>query len=134
MDGIEIMKQFVPASPFVAHVGMRLASLEPDRAEVSLPWSEQVVTIGEMVHGGAIASLIDVAAMAAAWASADVPQNMRGSTVGMTVQYLSAANKTDLVAHAVVTKRGKSLVYVDVDVTDAGDQTVAKGLVTYKLG
>ena len=134
MDGFEIMKRFVPASPFVAHVGMQLVRLEPDTAEIALPWSEQVVTIGEMVHGGAIASLIDVAGMAAAWASAEVPQNMRGSTVGMTVQYLSAANKTDLVARGRVTKRGKSLVYVDVDVRDGDDAPVAKGLVTYKLG
>jgi uncharacterized protein (TIGR00369 family) len=134
MDGIEIMRQFVPASPFVGHVGIRLESLEPDHAELTLPHSHEVVTIGETVHGGAIASLIDTAAMAAAWAGAEVPENMRGTTVGLTVQFLAAANKTDLTARARVIRRGRSLVYVDVDVTDAEDNAVAKGLVTYKLG
>jgi uncharacterized protein (TIGR00369 family) len=133
-DGIEIMRQFVASSPFAVHVGLSLLAIETDHAEISLPYSDHVVTIGETVHGGAIASLIDVAATAAAWAGAGVPQNMRGTTVGLTVTYVAAANKTDLTARAHVLRRGKSLSYVDVEVSNSEGELVAKGLVTYKLG
>lgn len=134
MDGTEIMKQFLPASPYPGHLGIRLDDLGDGTAALTLPFSPEVVTIGETVHGGAIASLIDTAAMAAAWAGAEPPENMRGTTVGLTVQYLSAATKTDLTARARVIRRGRSLSYVEVDVTNADDEPVAKGLVTYKLG
>jgi uncharacterized protein (TIGR00369 family) len=134
INGFDVMRGFLPSSPFVQHLGVELLELEPDRATLRLPFIEQVVTIGETIHGGAIASLIDTTAMAAAWATDQAPASMRGTTVGITVNYLAAANKTDLVARARVVRRGRSLCHVDVEVTDSDELLVAKGLVTYKLG
>ncbi|HEX6779904.1 MAG TPA: PaaI family thioesterase [Ktedonobacterales bacterium] len=135
MSGEEIMRQFVPASPFVGHLGMRLSDIQPDRATLTLPFTPALATLGTVVHGGAIATLIDTTAMAAAWAANDVPQNMRGTTVGLTVNFLAAANNEDLQATARVLRRGRSLVYLDVEVQGLTSGTlVAKGLVTYKLG
>ena len=132
-SGMEVIRQFIPASPFVGHVGITLEELEPDRAVLSLPFSEKVVTIGDVVHGGAIASLADTAAMAASWATDEVPENLRGTTVGLTITYLTAASSQDLTAEARVIRRGKNLCFVDVEISgDSG--LVAKALVTYKLG
>jgi acyl-coenzyme A thioesterase PaaI-like protein len=39
-----------------------------------------------------------------------------------------------VVADARVLRRGRSLCFCDVDVTDASGTLVAKGIVTYKLG
>jgi len=86
------------------------------------------------VHGGALASLIDTAAMVAAWSGAPAVANSRGTTVGLTVSYLAAAQGEDVEANARVLRRGRSLVYLDVDVYSASGTFVAKGLVTYKLG
>ncbi len=101
---------------------------------LSLPFSEALITTGVTVHGGAVASLIDTAAMVAAWSGAEVPANRRGVTVGLTVTYLAAAEQEDLMAVARVLRRGRSLVYLDVDVKTASEIPVAKGLVTYKIG
>lgn len=130
----DIICQFLPTSPYVGHLGMRLVEMQPGMATLALPFTEQLVTIGVTVHGGAIASLIDTAAMAAAWSDAPVPDNMRGTTVSLTVTYLAPAQKEDLRATARVLRRGRSLVYLDVDVYGASGSAVAKGLVTYKLG
>ncbi|MGH2517912.1 MAG: PaaI family thioesterase, partial [Ktedonobacterales bacterium] len=92
------------------------------------------VTICTTVHGGAIASLIDTTAMVAAWSGAEAPANMRGTTVGLTVTYLAPANHEDITATASVLRRGRSLVYLDVEVRTASGTAIAKGLVTYKLG
>ncbi len=132
--GADFIRQFLPTSPYVGHLGMRLVTMEPDTATLALPFKESLITIGTVVHGGAIASLIDTTAMVAAWSGAALPEKLRGTTVGLTVNYLTAANHEDLQATATVLQRGKNLVYLDVEVRGASGALVAKGLVTYKLG
>ncbi len=134
LSGEDIMRQFLPTSPYVTHLGIRLVSIQPGAAVLTLPFVAENITIGTVVHGGAIASLIDTAAMVAAWSDAPVPDKIRGSTVNLTVTYLAPANNEDLHATAHVLRRGKSLVYVDVDVQGATSGPIAKGLATYKLG
>jgi uncharacterized protein (TIGR00369 family) len=132
--GAELIAQFLPVSPFVRHLGIRLERLEPDRALLVMPFGEPLVTIDDVVHGGAVSSLIDTAAMAASWSTREVPENIRGTTVGLSVQFLAAARGRELLADATVIRRGKTLCYCEVGVSDSDGQLVAKGLVTYKLG
>ena len=132
--GAEIITEFLQHSPFVAHLGMKLISLESDRAELILPFWDPMITIGDTVHGGAISALIDTTAMAASWSTDTPPANMRGTTVGLTVSFLAAARSTDLTARGTVLRRGKNLCTVDVEVFTADGDLAAKGLVTYKLG
>lgn len=134
LTGAEFMRGFLPRSPFVGHLGMRLADVRPGSATLTLPFVPSLATIGSIVHGGAIASLIDTAAMVAAWSDAPMPETPRGTTVGLTVSYLAAADGEDLEATAHVLRRGRNLVYLDVDVRAASGAAVAKGLVTYKIG
>jgi uncharacterized protein (TIGR00369 family) len=133
-SGIDLMRQFLPTSPYVAHLGLRLDEIQPGRAVLSLPFAPPVVTIGTTIHGGAIASLIDTAAMVAAWSGVPAPETLRGSTVDLTVNYLAPATAEDVRAVATVLRQGRSLVSLDVEVRTASDALVAKGLVTYKIG
>src|SRR5436305_14275471 len=133
-SGADFIRQFFPTSPYVKHLGMQLTDLQPGIATLTLPFTEALVTIGTIVHGGAIASLIDTAAMVAAWSDVEVQANVRGTTVNLTVAYLAAAEQEDLQAVARVLRRGRNLVYLDVDVNGASGHAIAKGLVTYKLG
>src|SRR5689334_2122581 len=87
----EIIRQFLPSSPYVGHLGIQLTAMQPDLAVLILPFTPALVTIGTTVHGGAIASLIDTAAMVAAWSDSAVPATLRGSTVSLTVVYLAPA-------------------------------------------
>ena len=129
----EIIADFIPASPMPAALGIRVESLGTDRARLYLPWSEPLATMADVVHGGAIAALADTAAMAAAWASDEVPEGLTGATVSLTLDYL-AAGRGDLTADAVVLRRGGRLVYVRVDVADAAGEPVAAGQAVYSLG
>ena len=72
--------------------------------------------------------------MVAAWSDAEIPAKIRGSTVSLTVTYLAPAQQEDLRAVARVLRRGRNLVYLDVEVYGTSENIVAKGLVTYKLG
>jgi uncharacterized protein (TIGR00369 family) len=132
VDGAALAEGWLSNSPFVAHLGIRLESLEPGRARLAMPFSESLPTMGEVVHGGAISSLIDTAAAAAAWSGADVPEKIRASTVGITVDFLSPARATGVVANARVLRRG-AVTFVAVDVDDEAGEAVATALVTYRL-
>ena len=54
--------------------------------------------MGDVVHGGAIAALLDTAGMAAAWSDDTVPEKLAGATVSMSVSFAAAARATDLTA------------------------------------
>jgi uncharacterized protein (TIGR00369 family) len=130
----DLVRAFIPSSPFVGHLGIRLVELGEDRAELVLPFRPDVVTIGDVVHGGAIATLVDTAAMAAAWADETEAGEGAGSTVAMSVDYVAAASGEDLTARAAVIRRGRRLCFCEVEVAGATAGVVAKGLVTYRFG
>ena len=128
------MRQFVPNSPFAAALGIELVGIGEDAATLRLPWRSDLATIGDVVHGGAISTLADMAVMAAAWATEDVPADLRGVTVSLTVNFLDAARAEDLEASGRVVRRGRSLTCCEADVRGADGRLVAKALGTYKVG
>jgi uncharacterized protein (TIGR00369 family) len=130
----ELLTQFVPSSPFVRLLGIELVEVGTDRAVVRLPFREDLVTIADVVHGGALASLIDMAAVSAAWADDAQPTSMEGATVSLDVSYVAAARGKDLTAVGVVSKRGRTLVFVDVRVTEPDERLVATGSAVVALG
>lgn len=132
--GTQVMRDFLPNSPFVRHLGIELVDLDDGRAELALPFREEIVTIGQVVHGGAVATLIDTAAMAAAWAGAPVPDQLRGATVALSVNYLAPADGQDVTASARVVRRGRRLVNVHVDIHADDGTHVATAIVTYQIG
>ncbi|HVY96367.1 MAG TPA: PaaI family thioesterase [Solirubrobacterales bacterium] len=135
MRGAELIAEFLKHSPFVAHLRIELREIEDDRAVLALPFREEVVTIGDVVHGGAVSALLDTAAMAASWSAIEFEgEPPRGTTVGLSVDFLAAARAQGLLAEATVLRRGASLCFCEVKVRGADDGAlVATGLVTYKL-
>jgi uncharacterized protein (TIGR00369 family) len=130
----EIIEQFIPNSPHAAQLGIRVVTLGTDEAVLELPFKPELATIGRVVHGGAIGALIDTAAMAAAWASDEVPESVAGSTVSLSINFASAADAVDLRADARVLRRGGRLSFCEVTVTDPEGNVVAHGIATYRFG
>jgi uncharacterized protein (TIGR00369 family) len=130
--GADLARGWLENSAFVEKLGLKLEAMEPGMARMRLPYDESLPTMGEVVHGGAISSLIDTAAAAAAWSGAEVPEKIRASTVGFTVDFLSPARAQDVVAEARVLRRG-AVTFLAVDVAAADGTAVATALVTYRL-
>lgn len=120
-------------SPYGKLLGLALVDAEPDRVRVKLPYRPDVTTLGDTVHGGAIAGLVDAAATASFWAHPEASTNARGTTIGFSINFLAAGRGQDLVADARVRRRGKEICTGEVSVTDAAGREVAVALVTYKL-
>jgi uncharacterized protein (TIGR00369 family) len=130
----EIIQQFVPNSPLVQLLGIELTHIEDGRAELRMPFRPELATMDDVVHGGAIASLIDTAGMAASWSNDAEPESFAGATVSLNVSYTGAARGKDLTALAIVSKRGRSIVFSDVRVTEPDGRLVATGSVVQQLG
>lgn len=127
------IEEVLIGSPLARRLGLRLEACARDRVRLRLPYRDDNVTLADMVHGGAIATLIDVAGAAAAASGID-PEHTRGATASMNVHYLSAALGVDALADAAVLRRGRDLVVTEVKVSDASGKLLAQGTVVSKLG
>ncbi len=133
-SGRDVIAQFLPQSPFVAKLGIVGDQLDEDEVRLRLPWDPSTVTIGDMVHGGAIATLADLSVMAAAWCGAEAPPELRGVTVSMALDFMAPARATDVIGVGRVLRRGRSLVNCEAEIIDPEGRLVAKALATYKVG
>ena len=113
-------------------VDLELIEAGGGRARVRLPVSQAVQNLGGSLHGGAVATLVDVAGTVAIM-TADA-QGRPGVTTDLNVSYF-AAGKGKVVAEAAVLKSGRTLAFVSVDVRREEDGVlVAQGRMTKHLG
>jgi uncharacterized protein (TIGR00369 family) len=130
----DMVRGAIASSPLGALLGIEVESIAADRVALRLPFRNEVTTVGDIIHGGAISALIDSAATSAAWSAADLSQSPRGTTIALTVNFIAAARGQTIVADARVIQRGKSITVCEVETRDAAGKLVASALVTYKLG
>ena len=110
-------------------LGIELDSIEPGRARLSVEVTESLRQLAGVMHGGAIATLIDTAvAMAIVGVSAP---NSRFTTVELKVNYLRPLKEGRVVAEARLIQDGRRIVVADCDVIDPEGKLAAKGLLTY---
>jgi uncharacterized protein (TIGR00369 family) len=116
---------------FPTLVGLQLEEMKVDYARMRLPYRAELNQPAGVVHGGAIATLIDTVVVPAIGAVYDrVPVML---TIDMQIRYLGAASQTDLIAEGWVVKRGKSIVFVQAEVRTADDDVAAEGWLTYRV-
>jgi uncharacterized protein (TIGR00369 family) len=124
----------IPMSAYAEKLGIRHVETAPDRAVYVLPFRTDNVTVADVVHGGALLGLADVAATAAAWTSVADPAAYRGLTIDISHVFVSAARSAAVVAEARVLRRGGTVTFVDVDLRneDTGE-LIGVSRVVYKL-
>jgi uncharacterized protein (TIGR00369 family) len=120
-------------TPFESLVWMELEAHDKDAgtATLRLPYKPEYRRTDKPptgYHGGAIATLIDVAGdfvTAIANNSGGVP------TINLSIDYLRSADEVDLLAHARVRRSGRTIAVVDIDVEEPNGRLIAIGRGTY---
>jgi uncharacterized protein (TIGR00369 family) len=110
-------------------LGIEIDAMEPGRAQLSVAVRQELLQLQGVMHGGAIASLVDTAVAFAI--IGDVPIEARFTTVEMKVNYLSPIRSGRAIADARVIRNGRRIIVAECDVTDSAGKLVAKGLLTY---
>ena len=118
---------------FGEFLGVRIDHVEDGYCRLRLPFKPELSRGDDLIHGGVIAALIDKAGTAAAWSYSDIPENARGATIGLSVNYLQGALSCELIAEGRVVRRGGTITVADVEVKNQAGDLIAKGPVTYKL-
>jgi len=129
-----MMRDLMPTTPFLAGLGIVVDRWEPDDVVLRVPFREDLTNDGTFYHGGVIASAIDTAGAAAAWSNHDFTRGTGASTISMTVQYVGAARRADLVCHARTVRRARELTFTEITATDGTtDRVVAHAVQTYRI-
>jgi uncharacterized protein (TIGR00369 family) len=124
---------FAPSRPeyFPGLVGIQLEEVRLDYARMRLPFRSQLNQPAGVMHGGAIATLIDTVVVPALASAYEEPH--RYLTIDMQIQYMGAVVGEDVVAEGWITKRGRSTVFCRAEVMTAKAGLVAAGTLVYKV-
>ena len=113
-------------------LGMTVEDVRRDYCRMRLAFKPSLEQPAGVVHGGAIASLVDsvvVPAIGGAYGP-----GVGYSTVDLHVQYLAPWRTEDAVAEGWVVQRGRSIVFCEAEVRGAtSDTVIARGHLTYKV-
>ena len=133
-ENTERMAKVIALTPYMKHLGMEFVEAGEGYAKLRLRYQKENSTAADALHGGAVASLIDTTGAMAAWTTAEIATpRYFGSTVGITVNYLSAVIGEDCYAEGRVLKRGKEVIYNEVRVTNDAGKLLAQGTVIYRI-
>ncbi len=130
-DPLRELATRVEQAPYCAHLGIVVETVALDRVTIRVPYKDDNSNPGRALHGGVAASTIDIAGVLAA-STAHPAGVAEAGTLDLSVVYLAAAIGEDIVAQAEVLRRGKEIVYADVDVRNDGGKRIARGLVTWR--
>lgn len=125
--------KFMPKTPFIGGLGLEFERYEPDDVTVRVPFRKDLTNDGVFYHGGVVAAAIDTAGAAAVWSNHDFDKGARASTISLSIQYVGACRKSDLVCHAKCVKRGRELSFAEITATDAEGEIVAHAVQTYRI-
>ena len=123
------IRKAVDSVPFAHLLGIELDELSNGIASLSLKVRKELTQNHGVVHGGAIASLIDTAT-AFAIISLLAPKE-RVTTVDLTISYLRPLTKGRITAVAKVRRAGRRLFVVSADITGEDGKLAATALSTY---
>ena len=113
-------------------VGVVLEEVRTDYARMRLPFRAELNQPAGLVHGGAIATLIDTVVVPAIGSAYADPRPF--FTIDMHVQYMDPIRGEDAVAEGFVEKRGRSTAFCRVEVRTDSGILASTGVLVYKVG
>lgn len=116
---------------FPTLVGLVVEDLRVDYCRMRMPHRPELDQPAGVVHGGAIATLIDTVVVPAIGTAYEAGRSF--VTVTMNVQYLGAVIGEDAIAEGWVEHRTRSFAFCTVDVRTASGRPAASGTLVYKV-
>ena len=115
--------------PYARLLGLELGEITPGAVTIHLDVRDELRQNQGVVHGGAVASLIDTAAAFAVLTQIEI--NERVTTTDLTIHYLRPASSGRLTAEARIVRGGRRLFVLSVEVRNDQQILVATAVTTY---
>ena len=117
------------AVPFLKTLGVQVEFVGPGMATLLLPVRHEIMRNDGIVHGGAVASVID-----SAFAFAIIPllaENERTVTIDLTIHYLRPLSSGVSKTVARVVRAGRRVITASAELFDENGKLAATALSTY---
>ncbi len=115
--------------PYAKFLGLELGEIANGEVSIHLNVRDELKQNQGVVHGGAVASLIDTASAFAVLTQIDLHE--RVTTTDLTIHYLRPITSGRMTATARVVRGGRRLFVLSVEVTDDRPVLVATAVTTY---
>jgi acyl-CoA thioesterase len=115
--------------PYARLLGLEFVSASRGAAVYRLTVREELTRMRGILHGGAVASLMDTAAAFAVHTLLEPEQWT--VTVDLTLHFLRPASSGHITAHARVVRNGRRLVILTIEAKDESGRLIAIASTTY---
>ena len=134
-DLLAVARDRARSNRFWQHLGIDVVDVSEAWARLRVDVSDDLRNApGAPVHGGVYAALVD-AAIGCALATVN-PESAGGvgqTTLDLNVSYLAAARGPTIFAEGTLLRRGRSVAFGEVRVTDEAGTLLAVGRATYLI-
>ncbi len=131
------LRNFFEKFPFFQLMGFELVDVEPGRARLAMSWRNDLCQPAGIMHGGAIASLVDTAIAHSILLTPQYKeahkQGGRIVSLDLRIKYLRPVSAGKIFCNARVTRMGRQIIHAVADVTDGEGKEVATGDSIYML-
>jgi acyl-CoA thioesterase len=128
-ERLEQMRRILKGVPFAQLLGLEILAASSGSATLKLVMRPELKQNHGVMHGGAMASLIDTTTAFAIISQLREPQ--RFTTVDLTVNYLKAVTEGEVTCRASVIRAGRRLLTLSAEARDANGNLVAIAVSTY---
>ncbi|MCE7929148.1 MAG: PaaI family thioesterase [Dehalococcoidia bacterium] len=119
--------------PFHKYLGLTIEEARPGFARLCLHTSERTLGgIGNSVHGGILASIVDIAMLQALFPLFG-PNEEPSGTADLNITYLRPALGERIYAEATVLKKGRQQAVTEVSIINEQGKLCAKGRTIYAI-
>jgi uncharacterized protein (TIGR00369 family) len=134
-DLLSRVRERAESNLFWRHLGVHVEAAEPGRVRLRVPVRDALTNAeGAPVHGGVYSALVDMAVGGALGTLHDESAGGVGqTTLDLNVSYLAGTRAGDLFAEGRIIRKGRTIAFGEVTITDSSGETLAVGRATYMI-
>lgn len=117
--------------PYTRLLGIEFLSAARGEARFALELREELTRNGGLMHGGAVASLLDTASAFAVMSLLEPGQST--VTIDLTIHFLRPVLRGRIEARARVLRAGRRIATLSIDATDEAGKLTATATTTYLI-
>lgn len=110
--------------PFAANLGIELVTASAQKAVCTMAWRQDLTTVADGFHGGALMALADSTAAVVAYLN--LPAGAGTSTISSSTAFLRSAREGVVTATARLVHAGRRTVVVETTITDAAGRELTR--------
>lgn len=126
---LEWLQKDFEGSPFWNHMGIEVDHLEVGNVSIKMPVKPELLNSNGVMHGGAIATILDSVIGAAIRTEREV----RVATISLTTNFVAPVREGTVYATARIINPGKRILYVESTATVDKEEIVGTALGTFTI-